>query len=79
MRDLLGREGSSGMFLAPRTPLHIGRPSGKPFSEPGRMVGTCRWIWIHSGSEQLFSQSNVEFLWCSKVGSCLISAQKVLF
>ena len=59
------------MFVASRMPLRTGRPSGKPFSELGRMVGTCRWIWIQSGSEQLFSQSNVESLWCSKVGACL--------
>ena len=59
------------MFLAPRTPLRIGRPSGKPFSELRRMVGTCRWIWIQSGSERLFSYSNVEFIWCSKAGACL--------
>ena len=59
------------MFLASRTPLRIGRPIGKPFLEPGRMVGTCRWIWIQSGSEQLFSQSNVGFLWCSKVMSSM--------
>ena len=59
------------MFLTPRMPLRIGRPSGKPFSEPGKMVGICRWIWIQNGSEQLFSQSNVEFLWCSKKVTCL--------
>ena len=58
------------MFSASRMPLSIGCSSGKPFSEPRRMVGTCRWIWIQSGSEQLFSQSNVESLWCSKVGAC---------
>ena len=59
------------MFSASRTPLHIGSPNGKPFSKLGRMVGTCRWIWTESGLEQLFSQSNVESLWCSKVGACL--------
>ena len=59
------------MFLAPRTPLRNRRPSGKPFSELGRMVCTYHWIWIQIGSEQLFSESNVESLWCSKVGACL--------
>ena len=59
------------MFLTLRTPLRIGRPSGKPFSEPGRMVGIFHWIWIQNGSEQLLSQSNVEFLWCSKAVACL--------
>ena len=59
------------MFSASRTPFRTRRPSGKPFSKLGRMVGTCRWIWIQSGSEQLFSQLNVESFWCSKVGACL--------
>ena len=59
------------MVLASRMSFRIGCLSGKPFSELGRMVSTCRWIWIQSGSEQLFSQSNVESLWCSKVGVCL--------
>ena len=59
------------MFLALRMPLRTGCPSGKPFSELKRMVGTFHWIWIQSSSEQLFSQSNIESLSCLKVGACL--------
>ena len=66
------------MLLASRTPLHTGCPSGKPFLELGRMVGTCRWIWIQSGSEQLFSQSNEgSFFFSSRINFKLVHSYNV--
>ena len=52
MRDLPGWEGSSGMFLASRTPLCIRRLSGKPFSEPEE------WSALVAGSGYKAAQSS---------------------
>ena len=65
-----GGGGGLGKFLMPRKPLSIGLPNGRPFLESERMAGICRWIWRQSGSTQLFSQLDVEFIWCWKVVTC---------